>query len=142
MILRPSHCASSDSIFDAHFKADISDRAGRTGQINRDCLNRGLWGGDLFSSRIFHFVIFQMLPWAFSPLPSIGGLHDTMNEASCLGGASHADAAGDRSGEQLRLAMLLCMKFGQQDHALDLFFIVQTDTHVFLDNRQLKFDGF
>ena len=26
--------------------------------------------------------------------------------------------------------------------AFDLFFIVQTNTHVFLDNRQLKFDGF
>ena len=43
-----------------------------------------------------------------------------MNEIPCLGGASHADAAGDRSGEQLRLAMLRCMKFGQQDHALDM----------------------
>ena len=140
MILRPSLCASSNSIFDAHFKAGISDRAGRTGQTNRDCLNRELWGGDLFSGRIFCFVILQMLPWAFPPLPSIGG--DTTNEILCLGGASHADAAGARSGEKLRLAMLHCMRFGQQDHALDLFFIVQTDTHVFLDNRQLEFNGF
>lgn len=31
---------------------------------------------------------------------------------------------------------------GKQDNRLDLFFIVQTNTHVFLDNRQLKFDGF
>ena len=34
----------------------------------------------------------------------------------------------------------LCLYHGY--YRLDLFFIVQTNTHVFLDNRQLKFDGF
>ena len=43
-----------------------------------------------------------------------------MNEIPCLGGASHADAAGARSGEKLRLAKLHCMRFGQQNHALDV----------------------
>lgn len=36
--------------------------------------------------------------------------------------------------------MWVCV--GKQYYRLDLFFIVQTNTHVFLDNRQLKFDGF
>ena len=31
---------------------------------------------------------------------------------------------------------------GEEADGFDLFFIVQTNTHVFLDNRQLKFDGF
>ena len=32
--------------------------------------------------------------------------------------------------------------FNEQNHRLNLFFVVQTDTHVFLNDWQLKFDGF
>ena len=43
---------------------------------------------------------------------------------------------------QVDLYGVIRLLLGQKNYRLDLFFIVQTDTHVFLDDRQLKFDGF
>lgn len=44
--------------------------------------------------------------------------------------------------EQLRFTLLTPQEAKRLGRRIDLFFIVQTDTHVFLDDRQLKFDGF
>ena len=45
-------------------------------------------------------------------------------------------------GKTPRAGFLLLYTAFQPRDRLDLFFIVQTDTHIFLNDRQLKFDGF